>query len=96
MYFLYCFEYIILTCRFLSDKISNVKYCKNRKVVYNMFSNYLIYLYTLPKEEKIEQILLLLAFFAVLLAICGLLTFIKLKFLNDNKNSLFQRFLKRL
>ena len=54
-----------------------------------MFTNYLIYLNTLSKEKKIEQILIILVFFLILLTICFLL---KLKFIDKNKNkkSLFK------
>ena len=61
-----------------------------------MISNYLIYLSTLPKEEKLEQILIVLAFFLILFAVCCFLEFFKFKFKDENKNSLFQKFLKLL
>lgn len=61
-----------------------------------MITNYLIYLMSLPKEERIKQILIMLAFFLLLLSICGLLKLLKTKFLDENKNSLFQKFLKKL
>lgn len=61
-----------------------------------MITNYWIYLNVLPKEEKTKQILILLSFFLILLAIAGFLKFLKIKFMNAEKNSLFQRFLKML
>ena len=61
-----------------------------------MITNYLIYLLNLPKEKQVKQILILLAFFTTLLVIGIFLKFLKIKFLDENKNSLFQKFLKRL
>lgn len=58
--------------------------------------NYLIYLSTLSKEEKFNQICIILIFFLVLLALCGILKFVKSNFMDETKNSLFQRFLKKL
>ena len=61
-----------------------------------MLSNYYIYLMTLPKEEAIKQIFLILAFFVIMLAICGFLKYLKFKYMDKNKNTLFQKFLKKL
>ena len=61
-----------------------------------MISNYFIYLSNLPKEEKFEQLLIILVFFLILFAICCFLEFLKLKFKDETKNSLFQKFLKHL
>lgn len=61
-----------------------------------MISNYYIYLMTLPKEEAIKQIFIILIFFIAILAICGFLRYLKFKFMDKNKNSLFQKFLKKL
>lgn len=61
-----------------------------------MIANYVLYLNILPNEEKLKQIAILLAFFLILLVICIILKFLKIKFINKNKNSLFQRFLKKL
>lgn len=61
-----------------------------------MITNYLIYLMTLQKEDQIKQFLILLAFFTILISICFILKFLKLKFLDETKDSLFQKFLKRL
>lgn len=93
---LYCFEYIVLTCRFLSNKIFFIKYYNTGQRVKFMITNYLIYLTTLSKEEQLKQILILLAFFTVLSSIIIFLKILKTKFLNENKESLFQNFLKKL
>ncbi len=61
-----------------------------------MITNYVLYLTTLPKQEAIKQFLIFCGFFIILLAICGLLKYLKLKFMDKNKNSIIQRFLKRL
>jgi hypothetical protein len=61
-----------------------------------MFTNYLIYFYALPKEQKLQQIVIFLIFFLILFAVCVFLKFLKFKFSDSTKNSLFQRFLKRL
>ena len=89
MNLLYCFQYIILTCRFLSDKITS-------RGVYNMLSKYIIYFNTLTNQGKLEQIAIWFVFFMLFIVICGFLLFFKLKFVEKNKNSLFQKFLKKL
>lgn len=61
-----------------------------------MIANYVLYLNSLPVEKKLKQIAILLALFLILLVICIILKFLKIKFINENKNSLFQRFLKKL
>lgn len=61
-----------------------------------MITNYWIYLNVLPEKEKTKQIFILLLFFLILLAISGFLKFLKMKFTNKNKDSLFQKFLKML
>ncbi len=50
-----------------------------------MVTNYLFYLFTLPKEEQIKQILMLVIFFLLLSIICILLDFLKSKFSNKHK-----------
>ncbi len=50
-----------------------------------MISNYLIYLYTLPKEEQVKHILIFIIFFFSLSIVCIILDFLKSKFL-DKKN----------
>ena len=61
-----------------------------------MISNYLIYLNILPEEEKNKTLLILLIILFFLLAFCGFLEFLKLEFLDETQNSLFQRFLRKL
>lgn len=61
-----------------------------------MFSNYLIYFYILPEEQKSRQVFIILIYLFLLFAICGFLEFLKLQYSNNTKNSLFQKFLKRL
>lgn len=51
-----------------------------------MISNYIIYLYTLPKEARIEQIFIFLILFFVLSIICILLDFFKSKYNNKFNN----------
>lgn len=60
-----------------------------------MITNYLIYLSTLPIEKQIEQIVMILAFLFFILAIFCFLIFIKFKFTKKNKDSFFQRILKK-
>lgn len=45
-----------------------------------MISNYIIYLYTLPKEVQIEQIFIFMIFFVILVVICLFLDFLRYKF----------------
>lgn len=61
-----------------------------------MIANYWVYLNALPNEEKMRQIFILVFFFGILLVICCLLKFLKLKFTNKNQNSLFQNFFKEI
>ena len=62
-----------------------------------MFSNYFIYLYTLSRQARIQQIFISIAFFFILFIICAFLTFLKSKYSNkEEKNSLFQKLLNRL
>lgn len=52
-----------------------------------MISNFLIYLYTLPKEEQLKQILIILIFFWVMIILSIVLDFIFSKLKKDkNKN----------
>ena len=60
-----------------------------------MITNYLIYLSTLQREKQIEQFFMILAFLFFILAIFCFLTFLKFKFTKKNKDSFFQRILKR-
>ena len=61
-----------------------------------MFSHYAIYFSTLSKAEKLEQALILTCSFVIFFIICGILYFLKTKFLDNTKNSRFQKFLKKL
>lgn len=61
-----------------------------------MISNYIIYLNTLEEIEKNRYLLYIAIFFIVILLICGILYVIKNKFLDETKNTSFQRFLKKL
>lgn len=61
-----------------------------------MISNYLIYLNSLSNEAKFNQIFIILIFLLILLIIGGFLKFLKIKFMNKNKNSLFQKFLEKI
>ena len=61
-----------------------------------MISNYIIYLSTLANIEKNNYLLYIAIFFITILLICGILTFIKNKFIDNNKNTLFQKILKKL
>ena len=49
-----------------------------------MISNYLIYFYTLPKEEQVKQLLIFLLFFLILFLISIFLDFILSKFKKDD------------
>lgn len=51
-----------------------------------MISNYLIYLYTLSKEEQLNQIIILIFFFFMAFIVCFLIDFFKSKFFNKNKD----------
>lgn len=61
-----------------------------------MISNYVLYLNALPDEEKFKQISIILLFFGIVIIICVFLKFLQFKFMDENKNSLFQKFLKNL
>ena len=50
-----------------------------------MLSNYILYLYTLPKGTQIEQVFILLSFSFIFIIIGILLDYWKLKFYNDQK-----------
>lgn len=49
-----------------------------------MISNYLIYFYTLPKEEQVKQLLILMLFFFILFLVSIFLDFILSKFRKDD------------
>lgn len=60
-----------------------------------MFMNYLIYLNTLSKEEKLEQFIVMIGSLIGLLVVYGLIKFLKLKFANGKNDTLFQKFLNK-
>lgn len=57
-----------------------------------MMSNYIIYLSTLSTIERNKYLLYISLFFTVILLFCGILYLIRNKFLDKNKNTLFQKF----
>ncbi len=61
-----------------------------------MTSNYLLYLYTLPKEEQLKQILIILIFLLLLTLLATFLDFILSKKALKNKSilSFFDKFKK--
>lgn len=61
-----------------------------------MISNYIIYLNTLTTVERNKYLVYITLFFTVILLFCGILYLIRNKFLDKNKNTLFQRFLRKL
>ena len=61
-----------------------------------MVTNYLIYLITLSDEKKLEEILMILIFLSLISINLGFLYILKSRFINENKDSLFQRFLEKL
>lgn len=61
-----------------------------------MISNYIIYLNTLSNVERNKIYLYIVIFFITILIICSILYLIRNKFLDKNKNTIFQKFLKKL
>ena len=61
-----------------------------------MFTNYWIYLISLPKEEQFEQLAIILISFLILFIISLFLIFLKLKFQDKTKNKLFKKFLEKI
>ena len=61
-----------------------------------MFTNYWIYLISLPKEEQFEQLVIILISFLSLFSISLFLIFLKLKFQDKTKNKLFKKFLEKI
>ena len=51
-----------------------------------MISNYLIYFYTLPKEEQVKELLILLLFFLILFFVSIFLNFILSKLKKDKES----------
>ncbi len=61
-----------------------------------MITNYLIYFNTLTRVEQGKQLSIILTFLFVLLIVVSILVFLKIKFSDETKENLFQKFLKRL
>lgn len=61
-----------------------------------MITNYLIYFNTLTKVEQGKQLSIILTFLFVLLIVVSILLFLKIKFSDETKENLFQKFLKKL
>ena len=59
-----------------------------------MYTNYFIYLASLPNNEKFKQLFIIYGIFLILLLICIFFKFLKQKFYKPNKNTIFQKFLK--
>ena len=61
-----------------------------------MITNYLIYFNTLTRVEQGKQLSIILTFLFVLLIVVSILLFLKIKFSDETKENLFQKFLKKL
>lgn len=61
-----------------------------------MFSNYFIYLFNLPAEQAIKQFFLIIFFLTTTLSFYIILLLLKEKFYNPEKNTIFQKFLKKV
>ena len=61
-----------------------------------MIANYIIYFNTLTRVEQSKQLSIILVFLLVLLIVVSLLAFFKIRFYDETKETLFQRFLKKL
>lgn len=61
-----------------------------------MITNYLIYFNTLTRVEQGKQLSIILTFLFVLLIVVSILVFLKIKFSDETKENLFQKFLKKL
>lgn len=61
-----------------------------------MIANYIIYFSTLLKEEQDEHLFMIFIFLFVLIGFCFLLGFLKLRFMDESKNTTFQRFLRNI
>lgn len=61
-----------------------------------MITNYLIYFNTLTRVEQSKQLSIILTFLFVLLIVVSILLFLKIKFSDETKENLFQKFLKKL
>ena len=61
-----------------------------------MIANYIIYFNTLTRVEQSKQLYLILLFLFVLFIVVSFLVFLKIKFSYETKETLFQKFLKKL
>ena len=61
-----------------------------------MIANYIIYFNNLTRVEQIKKLSIILVFLLVLLIVVSLLAFLKIRFYDETKETLFQRFLKKL
>lgn len=61
-----------------------------------MIANYIIYFNNLTRVEQSKQLSIILVFLLVLLIVVSLLAFFKIRFYDETKETLFQRFLKKL
>ena len=61
-----------------------------------MITNYLIYFNTLTRVEQGKQLSIILTFLFVLLIVVSILVFLKIKFSDETKENIFQKFLKKL
>ena len=61
-----------------------------------MIANYIIYFNNLTRVEQSKQLSIILFFLLVLLIVVSLLAFLKIRFYDETKETLFQRFLKKL
>lgn len=61
-----------------------------------MFTNYLLYLITLTKAERMNHIIAVFIFFMIMLVIAGILSFIKYKYEDKAKNKTFKKFLEKI
>lgn len=61
-----------------------------------MIANYIIYFNTLTRAEQGKQLSIILIFLLVSLIVVSFLAFLKIKFSDENKETLFQKFLKKL
>ena len=61
-----------------------------------MIADYIVYFSTLLREEQYEHLFIIFIFLFVLIGVCFLLGFLKLKFIDESKNTIFQRFLRKI
>ena len=66
------------------------------RTMVRMIANYIIYFNTLTRVEQTKQLSLILLFLFVLLIVVSFFVFLKIKFSDETKENLFQKFLKKL